>query len=248
MAVHDLVRRAGNFFRRDALDLVFPPTCVACDRLGTFLCERCDAALPLAAGPRCLCCWEGGLRGGALCAACRNDPPAFEALRAPYIFEGPARDAVHRLKYGGLAAAGETMGTRIASCWSGWGLMADLVVPVPLHPRRERQRGYNQADRLARSVAAVLDLEYEARALRRVRATPALASGGLGRDARRRAMAGAFAAADGAGRFAGRSIALIDDVATTGATLSAAARVLLDAGADSVVAAVFARDSAPGHA
>lgn len=246
MAIFERARRTGSHLRRGALDLVFPPVCAGCERIGTFLCEPCIAAMPPAAGPRCGRCWQSQPEGD--CGACRLAPPQFEALRAPFVLAGPAREAVHRLKYGGLAAAGDALAARLATAWRSWSLPADIVVPVPLHPRRERLRGYNQAARLARPFAGRIGLPYEERALRRVRSTPALAAGALGRDARRLAVAGAFGAGVRADAVRGRTVALVDDVATTGATLSAAAEALLAAGATSVIAVVLARDAAPGAA
>lgn len=239
MRTADLLRHVG----RGALDLAFPPVCAGCETAGAFLCERCLADLPPAAPPRCPHCWDIA-PASMPCARCLAEPPAFDALRSPYAFAGPAREAVHRLKYGGLAAAGPAMAELMAQAWPGWDLPADIVVPAPLHPRRRRLRGYNQAAELARPLARSLGLPYAEDALRRVRGTPPLAAG-RGREERRRALEGAFAPGAAASAVHRKRVLLVDDVATTGVTLSWAAEALRVAGATAVVAAVFARDGSP---
>lgn len=236
-----LLRRIG----RGALDLAFPPVCAGCEAAGAFLCDRCVAAMPLALGPRCSRCWDASL--STLCRRCQTEPPPFEALRAPHAFAGVAREAAHRLKYGGLAAAGPAMAERMAHAWPDWGLTADVVVAAPLHPRRRRVRGYNQADELARPLARALGLPYAGDVICRVRSTAPLAAGRT-REQRRRELADAFAPGPRAVAVAGRRALLVDDVATTGATLSAAAEALRIAGASAIVAVVFARDDAPADA
>jgi ComF family protein len=114
----------------------------------------------------------------------------------------------------------------------------DLMVPVPLHWRRERSRGYNQSRELARQLSPLLGLPVEAKAARRTRATAPLAKT-MHREERRRIVAGAFAARPE--MVAGRNILLVDDVVTTGATLDACASALMDAGAKIVRCVTWAR-------
>lgn len=150
--------------------------------------------------------------------------------------DGDARRLVHELKYQGLSALGHPMARLMAAALDP--ADAELVAPVPLHRGRQRSRGYNQPDELARHLATLLGLPYERGAARRVRATAPLARS-QGRDERRRIVAGAFAAVPG--RVRGRRILLVDDVVTTGATLDACARALRDAGAADVRGLAFAR-------
>jgi ComF family protein len=150
--------------------------------------------------------------------------------------EAGARRLAHELKYQGLTALAEPMAALMLP-----GVDAepvDLVAPVPLHPRRERARGYNQSAALAKQFAGLLGLPFEVRAARRIRDTAPLAKT-MHRDERRAIVAGAFAG--DAARVDGRRLLLIDDVVTTGATLDACASALLAAGARSVRCVTWAR-------
>ena len=220
---------------RLGLDLLFPPQCAICGRGGTLLCDPCAAMLPLAAGRRCERCWMP-VRGGTMCRHCIEQPPAFLSLRAAFVMEGDARRLAHELKYEGLTSLAEPMAALMAEEIDMSG--ADLVVPVPLHRRRERARGYNQAAALVRHLAAAAGLPAEIRAARRVRDTAPLAKT-MHRDERRAIVAGAFVAE--ATRVEGRHVLLVDDVVTTGATLDACAKALLAAGAASVRCTTWAR-------
>ncbi len=220
---------------RAALDLLFPPRCALCDRGGALLCDACAVALPAAVGRRCERCWMP-LPFGPVCRHCVDAPPAFASIRAAFVMEEGARRLVHELKYEGLTSLAEPMAALVAARCGVPG--ADLVAPVPLHPSRERSRGYNQSAAIARRIAAVAGLPCEARAARRIRDTAPLART-MHRDERRAIVAGAFAA--DARRVEGRRVLLVDDVVTTGATLDACASALLAAGARDVRCLTFAR-------
>jgi len=224
--------------RRAALDLLFPPRCAACGRGGAFICDACAAALVAAAPPRCPRCWRPGADTGP-CFECQSAPPAFDGLRAAFVYQGVARELVHALKYRGLSALAVSMASSLTGPARVPGLVAEAVVPVPLSGLRRRTRGYNQAELLARELARELGLPLLPRALRRVRSAPPQARS-AGADERRRNVEGAFASRDVA--VAGRRILLIDDVTTTGATLDSCATALKAAGAVSVWALAFARD------
>jgi len=227
---------------RAALDLLFPPRCALCGRHGAALCDDCALALPRANPPRCPHCWSPQ-RPGWGCRRCGEPASgglALEGLRSPYVFQAGARELVHALKYNYHSALASPMGELMARYLLGESLLADVLVPVPLHPRRQRVRGYNQSFLLAREVSRRLDLPLAAGALVRRRDTPPQARA-VEADARRRNVAGAFDCRPGA--VAGRRVLLVDDVTTTGATLDACARVLLaEGGASSVWALTFARE------
>jgi ComF family protein len=148
-------------------------------------------------------------------------------------FGGTAREAVHVLKYHGRFAIGGLLGTLMAQ--AAVDTEADIVVPVPLHTSRKRERGYDQAALLARALARELKVPCETDRLRRTRPTAQQAT--LQADERHANVAGAFEAT---GRLDGSSVLLVDDVMTTGATMSAAAVGLTDAGASRVIGVVFA--------
>ncbi len=227
-----LFRRAGRL----ALDLVFPPRCLLCGRGGDFLCHACARALPRAHPPRCRICWLPSPAG--VCPDCLHWPPPFTGLRSAFRMEEGAREAVHALKYRGMTVLAEPMGAALADVALDWQVRPDVITAVPLHWRRRRQRGYNQSAEMAAVVAGRLGLPLEGQLLRRVRPSPPqAASAGLAE--RRRNVEGAFEA----GRAASaRAVLLVDDVATSGATMSACATALRAAGASAVWGLTFARE------
>jgi ComF family protein len=217
-----------------ALDFVLPPTCGVCGTAGSFLCARCRAALPVAAPPRCRRCWRIGDR--PVCAACRDSPLA--GARSAYVFDGGARALVHALKYDSMRALAAPMGELLADAFEADPFPVDLVLPVPLHGRRQRRRGFNQSELLGRAVARRASLELDITSLRRVRNTAPQVQV---RDPRRRAqnVQGAFRCDE---RVNGRRVLLVDDVLTTGVTLRECARTLRRSGAASVWALTFCHD------
>lgn len=221
-----------------ALELLFPSRCLGCGRSGTFLCDGCEQQLRPALPPRCPRCWEPRPYAGE-CLSCQLQPPAFDALRAAFIYDGLARELVQALKYRGMTALAGRMGELLASAARQQGVEAELIVPVPLSGLRKRTRGYNQAEALARALAGHLGLPVATRAIARRRHTPPQARS-ADSEARRANVAGAFSARPQG--VAGRRVLLVDDVATTGATLSACAEALKAAGAVSVWALTFARE------
>jgi ComF family protein len=172
---------------------------------------------------------------------CRALPPPFARASAACQYGGELATAVSRLKYGGAAHVAEPLGRLLRGTLAEVQGGVDLVVPVPLHARRHRRRGYNQAALLAASAARGTGLEVAFRALARVRDTPAQT--GLGRLERLANVRGAFEARPRA--VAGRCVLLVDDVMTTGATATACAEVLLEAGAAEVRVLALARAERP---
>jgi ComF family protein len=220
---------------RVAADLLFPPQCALCGVGGTLLCEACADGLPRADGSRCERCWMPVRDGAGVCGHCAAEPPAFNSVRAALVMDGAARRLVHELKYEGMTALAAPMAQLMGPCIDR---TPQLVVPVPLHASRERSRGYNQAQALARPLAAAAGLPFDRDAVRRTRNTEPLAKT-MHRDERRAIVAGAFAARED--RVAGRRVLLVDDVVTTGATLDACARALREAGAPEVRCVTWAR-------
>lgn len=238
---------------RGLVELLFPARCAACARplalpleppaapIARVLCARCDAALPRLPTDGCRLC-QGPLSAApGRCARCRRTP-ALSACLASVEFRGEVEDWIHRFKYPGrgLAALDPMPGliARALAAEAARSLAAPrpgLVVPVPLHPRRLRARGFHVAGLLAREVARTANAPLAIRALRRVRDTPSQT--GLSRRARTRNVAGAF-------RTPGPVppvVWLVDDVVTTGATLVEAARTLRRGGARRVFAVCCAR-------
>jgi ComF family protein len=151
---------------------------------------------------------------------------------------GPIREGVHLLKYQGVRAAAPELARLLAQYLAAHPMPADLISPVPLHPRRLRARGYNQSTLLARELAKLSGLPLHERMLARTRDTPPQVEA-PSREERRANVDGGFEATADA---AGRAVVLVDDVATTGSTLSACAAALKAAGAASVWGLVLARE------
>lgn len=219
-----------------ALDAVFPPRCVGCREFGTYICDRCLAESPRSAGSRCQRCWSPGREDS--CLACYRHRPAFENLRAAFAYNGAPRDAVRALKFHGVSAIAPTMAAHMHQTLRDWSPPIDAIVPVPLWPTRRRTRGYNQSDLLARELSRSSGLPLETRALRRARNTQPQTEQ-PDASARRRNVAGAFT--PGKRPLTGSAL-LIDDVTTTGATVDACTRALLEGGATHVYALTFARE------
>jgi ComF family protein len=223
---------------RAALDMLFPPRCVGCGSFESFLCRRCEEALPAANPPRCAVCWRP-YRGSGPCPKCQRQRPAFAGLRSPYVFRDTIRELVHALKYDHQSALALPAASLLSRYLMRENLTADILMPVPLHPRRERTRGYNQSALLARGLGRLVGLPVEERALTRERNTPSQAERASAGE-RRLNVEGAFRYRGA--ELRGHRVLLIDDVATTGATLDACARVLRLSGAASVWALTLARE------
>ena len=218
------------------VDALFPGRCAGCGRGPSPFCEDCRAAIVALEPPWCARCGAPAQRP---VATCRDCPPGSIAwARAPFLFEGPLRRSIHRLKFAGwrpvARALGDAMVATLALEVEPTQRRPEVVTWVPLSRRRLSERGYDQARALAATVAPRLGLPAD-RLLRRVAdAGPQARRGGR---ARREAMRGVFAAA---GSPAGR-VLLVDDVLTTGSTAAACAEVLLAAGASEVRLVTAAR-------
>lgn len=238
------------------LDAVFPPRCVSCRAVGSPFCATCIAHVRPPAPPVCTHCglalhFDAAKNGNTtrLCADCLRGagPQALDALRAAAIYEGTIRLAILALKFEGQRRLARPLGDLLAAvllrlqqrdpAYAAPG----VVVPIPLHRARRRERGYNQAELLARRCARHVGLPYLPHALVRTRATTPQMT--LRAGERRANIAGAFALAsvDVGRRLAGTHIILIDDAATTGSTLAAAATVLRTCSPASVVGLTLAR-------
>lgn len=220
------------------VDSILPRHCGACEARLTeagHFCARCINALPWnhSACPGCAL----PTATGSLCAACLARPRPFDAAFAAFTLDAPVRQAVHALKYQAVFRHAPALGPLMAEALRRRaGPMPELLLPVPLHHRRLWQRGYNQSLELARILSAALTIPVMVDGMRRLRATPDQI--GLGIAARRRSLDGAFSAD---ARLAGRHIALVDDVMTTGATFEALTVVARKAGAARVEVWALAR-------
>lgn len=209
------------------------------------LCPTCWRQLkPLGSGG-CRCCGmpvaiDRAERGAPpLCERCATVRPAFSQARSAFVYEGPVRRMLLRFKHGDRLEMTPLLVRWLQAAMTPQMHQADLIAPIPIHPSRLWRRRYNQAAELARPLAACMaGATYAPSLLRRIRATPS--QGHLSRAERARNVAGALAV-DPKAAVSGRRVLLVDDVVTSGATLTEAARVLRAAGAARVDAITVAR-------
>jgi ComF family protein len=250
-AVLPSIRHLARHLGRRALDIVLPPRCLACgtgvERQGA-LCAECWNRLTFIAPPWCACCgmpFEYRVEGEVLCGACIARTPVFDRARAVLAYDDGSRPLVLSFKHGDQTYAAGAYGGWLARAGAELLDGADLLVPVPLHRWRLFRRRYNQAALLAQAVGRSAGIAVIPDLLVRRRRTPS--QGGLDRAERRRNVRTAFAVHPRrSGQVRGRAIVLVDDVMTTGATLSECARVLKRAGAARVDVLTLARVIRPG--
>jgi len=222
---------------RICADVVFPPVCHSCNatlpRGDSIACPSCFRAILLVDE------WDDAYREAF---AKLNEEKTVADFVAAWYFErdGPLRALMHRLKYGGMtsigAEFGRVLGERIREAGLGG---SDMVVPLPLHASRMRERGFNQCEHIARGVSAVTGSPLRTGVLRRTRFTPSQTP--LGHGERRENVRDAFALPPHALRaVGGRTVLLVDDVVTTGATMRSCAGALHRAGARAVIACAVA--------
>jgi ComF family protein len=212
------------------VDLALPATCPGCGAEGPPICAACRPALDA----------RLGLPPGTPLGLGEGPPDPLLQLEWCAPFSGVVRRALHMLKYAGERRLAVPLGEAVASRWGRAGAGGELLVPVPVHASRRRERGYDQAELIAQAAAAALGLPCHA-ALARHRATDPQYQ--LDRRHRAANVADAFVVwSDAARGIAGRWIVLVDDVVTTGATLGSAAGALVAAGALAVSAVTVARE------
>jgi ComF family protein len=242
---------------RGIADVVFPPVCVHCrgvvetsDNGGVFddepafrhLCRRCVTQLEFVRSPQCATCghpFYGEVGGERMCVKCEGLEPAFRQGRTAVLFKGPARSLVIELKYHRALHVLVDM----AEIFRRSGALLDgvqgaVLVPVPLHPRKERERGYNQAMLLANALANVAGSGTSSQLLLQ-RVVDTQTQTAFDRRTRMANLKNAFALAPGADIDPALKYILVDDVFTTGSTLNSCARALRSAGALSLDVVTF---------
>lgn len=239
--------KTGKAFFSALLDFLFPPLCHVC---GAFipgagrlhLCDSCRENMPLPGQPLCPICGIPfpGVGQDHPCGSCLKTPPHFRAARAALLHEGPGRDLIHAFKYNGRTELRRPLGLllveRLSEFVAVW--RPELIIPVPLHLRRLRGRGFNQALLLAELLAREWGIPLRRRLLKRVRWTDPQVS--LAADQRRENVRNAFKVSDAA-LVADRRVLLVDDVFTTGSTVDECSRVLARAGSREVLVVTVSR-------
>lgn len=217
--------------------MLFPPVCGGCGKAGFRWCPDCQACVPRIAEPFCEKCGIP-VRKAGLCDKCQSNPPVYRTMRSWAVFDSPVQNALHTLKYrrniGGL---GDALALQMVDFVRSLNWVLDMIIPVPLGKKRLRERGYNQVALVARPLAYEMDLAYAPSALTKTRETRSQV--GLNVQQRRENVLQAYQADPSAVKR--KSVLIMDDVSTTGSTISACAEALLSAGAREVNAITIAR-------
>ena len=222
---------------RATLDLLFPPRCVICQRFGSCFCDGCQARVAPLLPPVCEHCGRPMAAAG-VCRTCRGVVSALQGIRAAAMFDEPVRSAIHHLEYKNVRDLAEPLAELLTEAYQRTSPPVDQIVPVPLHRRRVRERGFNQAALLARGLGRRIGLPVVQNAL--VRAIYTAPQVGLGARERLENVRDAFHCTEAS--LSGQRVLLIDDVCTTGSTLEACAAVLRrEGGAAAVWALTVAR-------
>ena len=218
------------------LNLLFPVACILCqsqvhERRWGAACPECWAKLVPLPPPLCPQCGVPAAAIEGLCEQCRKEEHAFDFARSALLFDEPLREILHHLKYSDRVSLANPLGGILKDCLDHEPFTGNLIVPVPLHPSRERERGFNQAQLIAERLGRDIDT----RLLRRRKKTPSQT--GLSRSQRKRNLAGAFEVR----AEAGGTVILVDDVYTTGSTMNEIAATLKRAGVRRVEVLTVAR-------
>lgn len=219
-----------------AADWVYPPVCAGCGQPGSRWCASCASQTTPLTTPLCPVC-GAPVRPGLPCKECEEHPPKFDQLRSWAAFAGPLREALHSLKYRKNLGMGEIFSQPLAQIIITEGWEFDIVIPVPLGKEHHRQRGFNQAQIIAYPVALRMNKRMVANALIRTKETSSQVN--LSPHQRYENLKDAFSAIPA--KLKGRKVLLVDDVATTGATLNSCAETLRSAGVEKIYCLTVAK-------
>ncbi len=225
--------------KRAALDLLFPQWCIGCGKEGSYICGSCRRSLKTIIPPVCPRCGRPlpETSSAAECSNCAGRLTSIASINAPFLFTGVIRDAVHEFKYRNLRALGPELAQLLFEYFRVNPVPGDVLVPLPLHPKRFKERGYNQSAVLGRELGKLSGLPVIGDCLIRTKFINSQARS-AGVNERHNNVIDAFACRDG--RLNGRQVILIDDVSTSGATLDSCAGTLKAAGAAAVRGLVVA--------
>ena len=217
---------------RNLLNLLLPPRCVHCKASGSWLCSNCISQVAFINTKVCHRCGTPIVTENSPCNQCTVNPLHFiEGIRSASFFDNnPIRSAIHHLKYENHKAVAEPLALILANTFRQYNLTVDEIVPIPLHPSRQKERGYNQSELLAHHLGQILSLPVNTTTLKRIRKTESQMT--LGALARKSNVKNAFDCHNN--QLTHKHLLLIDDVCTTGSTLDACAEALKDYGSTSV--------------
>lgn len=222
------------------LDILFPPCCAGCGEWGERYCRTCLNNTRTINSDICKTCGEPLNRAvSSVCVRCKSTDIYFSAIRSWALFEDPLKRAIHNLKYNRNIGLGEVLAEPLAILFSACEWQVDLISAVPLDRDRKRERGFNQSILLARPLSWITKIPLKENAITRTRITGSQV--GLSREERIENMDNAFNAAPGI--VSGKNILIIDDVITTGSTINACSKAIIESGANRVFGLTVARSA-----
>lgn len=222
--------------RWSALDWLFPPECVKCGEPGTSWCESCQKKIEIVQKAVCPICGTPS-KTKTICPQCKQNPPTLDWIRSWAIYNEPLKTFIHALKYKNNRSLATTFAEAIAEVYKNNPYSIDFITVVPLSKKRTRQRGYNQVALIAKALQSQINLKFQPEAICRIRNTETQ----VGKNVQERAInvIGAFRA--NPMQVQDKTILILDDVYTTGATLNACANALKNAGASRIIGITAAR-------
>ena len=218
------------------LDWLFPPTCINCGAVGYRICSQCQNSINKSTSCVCSICGRR-INSTGVCYQCKSKKPNFDQLRSLYDYKDSVREAIHRLKYENDMGLAEKLAEPLIDYYRAQGWTVDLLVPLPLFERKQIDRGYNQSALLAIPISLKLGIKYRPNAIIRIKNTKSQV--GLNEEERWENVSDAFVADPQI--VNNKTILIIDDVTTTGATMNAAALAARKAGAKAIYCLTLAR-------
>lgn len=218
------------------IDWLFPPECAGCGQAGVRWCEDCHQSAQIIQPPFCPTCGIP-LAQGSICTDCQRHPTVINGLRSWAVYSGAVRDALHSMKYQRNLGIGEIFAETLGNVFDMTGWHVDMVVPVPIGKERLKERGYNQAALVAYPFALAQGIPYKPSAMKRIKETRSQVK--MTADDRRINVQNAFLGVSEI--VEGKSVLIIDDIATTCSTMDSCAKALLNSGASKVYGLTVAR-------
>jgi len=232
----------SRFFRAGwkILDILFPPCCAGCGEWGERYCHTCLKSTRTINSNICKICGEPMNRAASsVCERCKTSDIFFSATSSWALFEDPLKRAIHNLKYKRNIGLGEVFAEPLTKLFFGCDWHVDLITAVPLDRDRRRERGFNQSIMLARPISWLTKIPLKENAIARSRITRSQV--GLSREERKKNMSDAFKGAPEI--VSGKIILIIDDVITTGSTINACSKAMIESGAERVFGLTLARSA-----
>lgn len=219
-----------------AVDFIYPPECAGCNSSGEIWCKDCQESVHTITEPICPLCGYPSIKT-EICSNCQETPPPYTALRSWAEYEGPLREALHNLKYKNDLELGNVFSSALVTIIRALNWNFDFIIPMPISPNHYKVRGYNQSMVIARPIALALGISIANNLVERNKETRSQVN--LNREERFKNLQSAFSA--NSAKLLNKKVLLVDDICTTGATISSCSKTLKDAGCSEIYCLTVAR-------